>query len=325
MDSASTSGPGNIPDGARRASGGRAGDDLWTVLRALDWTRGYLETKGDEHPRLSAEWLLSAATGLSRVELYAFGDRPLSMPERDKLRESVRRRASGEPLQYVTGEMAFRHIVVSVEPGVLIPRPETEMLVDLALEHVDPVIERKGSARVLDIGTGSGCIALSFLHERESVTCTATDISDAAIACARRNADALGLADRLTLVECDLADGISSDAAPFDAVVSNPPYIPTAEVDTLSREIVGFEPRIALDGGPDGLDVFRRILGVLPRLLARGGIFVCELHEEHLEEALELCRRPGALMVSGEGCSFAQTRIVCDLAGRNRFLVASNS
>ena len=125
--------------------------EIWTVKRTLDWTVGYLEQKGDEHPRRSAEWLISAATGLSRVELYAYFDRPLSMEERDVLRENVKRRGMGEPLQYVTGEMAFRHLVVSVEPGVLIPRPETETLVELALGHLDDTVAEKGSARVLDI------------------------------------------------------------------------------------------------------------------------------------------------------------------------------
>lgn len=284
--------------------------DIWTVKRILDWTVGYLEQKGDEHPRRSAEWLISAATGLSRVELYAYFDRPLSMDERAQLRETVKRRGQGEPLQYVTGEMAFRHIVVSVEPGVLIPRPETETLVELALEHLDNTVTEKGSARILDLCTGSGCIALSFLRERDDVACMATDISPTAISCAARNADALGLSGRLELVECDLASGLADDVVPFDIVVSNPPYIPSGEVDTLDREVAGFEPRIALDGGTDGLDIFRRILSELDRLLAPGGLFVCELHEETLEQASTLC------------ADFSEVRVEKDLTGRNRFIVA---
>lgn len=287
--------------------------EIWTVKRILDWTVGYLEQKGDEHPRRSAEWLISAATGLSRVELYAYFDRPLSMEERDVLRENVKRRGMGEPLQYVTGEMAFRHLVVSVEPGVLIPRPETETLVEIALEHLDGNLANRSDdnpARILDLCTGSGCIALSFLRERDAVTCTATDISPDAIACARRNAEALDLDSRLELIECDLADGLADDVAPFDIVVSNPPYIPSAEVDTLDREVIGFEPRVAFDGGADGLDFFRRILSELPRLLADGGLFVCELHEDTLEDAVTLCD------------GFSSARIEKDLTGRNRFLVA---
>ncbi|HEY5541473.1 MAG TPA: peptide chain release factor N(5)-glutamine methyltransferase, partial [Coriobacteriia bacterium] len=135
-------------------------EQVWTVKAALDWTRAYLAEKGDEQPRLSAEWLLSAATGLSRVELYAYHDRPLTPEERASLREGVKRRAAGEPLQYVTGEVAFRHIVVKVRPGVLIPRPETEVLVDAGLPAVDAAIAERGEALVADVCTGSGCVAL---------------------------------------------------------------------------------------------------------------------------------------------------------------------
>ncbi len=131
-------------------------EQTWTLKAALEWTQAYLADKGDEHPRRSAEWLLSAATGLSRVQVYAYFDRPLTPEERTVLRDAVRRRAAGEPLQYVTGEVAFRHIVVKVRPGVLIPRPETEVLVGEVLSALD----ERGDVLVADVGTGSGCIAL---------------------------------------------------------------------------------------------------------------------------------------------------------------------
>src|SRR5512137_724667 len=124
-------------------------DTTWTLKAALDWTRAYLAEKGDSQPRLSAEWLLSAATGLSRVEIYAFHDRPLTPEERARLRESVRRRANGEPLQYISGEMAFRHLIVKVRPGVLIPRPETEVLVDAVLPPIDAAVRERGEASVV--------------------------------------------------------------------------------------------------------------------------------------------------------------------------------
>jgi len=288
-------------------------NDLWTVKAALDWTVGYLERKGDSHPRLSAEWLLSAATGLSRVELYAFFDRPLSSEERATLREGVKRRANGEPLQYVSGEVGFRHIVVRTAPGVLIPRPETEVLVDVGLVGVDAALEAHGSAHVLDLCTGSGVIALSVLHERPNTVAFATDISQTAVDLAQRNANALGLDSRCTICCCDLAEGVPADGhGTFDLLISNPPYIPSAEVDTLDAEITRFEPRVALDGGQDGLDVFRRILDEAPRLLSAGGMLACELHEDRVQEAAGLIDKN----------LFHGIETHRDLAGRDRVVSA---
>lgn len=290
----------------------RTPQDTWTVQEALNWTVGYLSQKADEHPRRSAEWLLSAATGLSRVELYAYFDRPLSLEERAALREGVKRRGAGEPLQYVTGEVAFRHIVLRTAPGVLIPRPETEVLVDVGLEIVDAALASRGEARILDLCTGSGCIALSLLHERASVTAVATDLSSQAIVLAKRNAQALSLQDRITFFECDLAAALGQEYRhSFDLVISNPPYIPTAEVDTLSREVLDFEPRLALDGGVDGLDVFRRIIDIAPDYLRSGGALVCELHENTLSLAAQNCVQ-----------CYKTVEVVKDLTGRDRILRA---
>ena len=261
-------------------------DDMWTIKAALEWTQGYLARKGDENPRLSAEWLLAEATGLRRVELYVNFERPLSMEERDILRGYVSRRGAGEPLQYITGEVAFRHIAVKVRPGVLIPRPETEVLVSEALSLLPPAGRRvardsqigawegdllraaeaavgesgDGSAAfsqvasaleeaggfssegaeasgdsgaetlfVADLCTGSGCIACSIAYERPDARVIATDISPDAVALAGENAGALGLADRVRVVECDLAAGVPEAAiGKLHLVVSNPPYVPTA-------------------------------------------------------------------------------------------------
>ena len=179
-------------------------DQVWTVQAALDWTTTFLSEKADEHPRRSAEWLLSAATGLSRVELYAYFDRPLTADERAQLRDAVRRRAAGEPLQYVTGEVAFRHIIVKVSPGVLIPRPETEVLVDSVLPAIDAAIAARGEALVADLCTGSGCIALSIAHERPVATLAACDLSPVAVRVAEQNAARLGLSERVSVAEGDL-------------------------------------------------------------------------------------------------------------------------
>ncbi|MDO9174198.1 MAG: HemK/PrmC family methyltransferase, partial [Actinomycetota bacterium] len=209
-------------------------EQVWTIKAALDWTAAHLADKADPNPRLSAEWLLSSATGLSRIELYAFHDRPLAPEERATLREGVRRRAAGEPLQYVTGEVAFRHIVVKVRPGVLIPRPETEVLVDTVLPTIDAAIAERGEARVLDLCTGSGCVALAIAQERPAAHVYATDISADAVTLAQENAERLPLADRFEIVQGDLFDPLPEELlGTFDVVVSNPPYVPSADISGL--------------------------------------------------------------------------------------------
>ena len=286
--------------------------EVWTVRRILTWTTGYLERKGDEHPRLSAEWLLSNATGLSRVQIYMNFDRPLTPDELDLMRDGVRRRGAGEPLQYVTGEMPFRHIVLRCERGVLIPRPETEILVDAALEGVDA--SDADMPRVLEVGTGTGCIACSIAGEREQTIVVATDISPQAATLARRNEEALGLGARVEIVECDLVDGIPEQLmGTFAVLVSNPPYIPSAVVPTLPMEVQGFEPGLALDGGPDGLNVFRRLLAVAPKILAPAGMLCVELFEENVHVAADLVR-------AEPGWSTVEVRE--DLTHRPRVLVA---
>lgn len=286
-------------------------DGVWTIKRTLDWTVGYLGRRGDERPRLSAEWLLSAATGLSRVEIYTNFDRPLAPEELALMHAGIERRAGGEPLQYVTGEMPFRHIVLRCEPGVLIPRPETEVLVDAVLEELAGC----GSPRVLDLCTGTGCIALSIAGEHPDTVVVATDISPAATALAERNARALGLEGWVDVLECDLADAVASEfAGTFDVLVSNPPYIPTAVLaEQIPSEVRAFEPALALDGGADGLAVFRRILDLAPEMLAPGGLLACELFEDALATASDLVR-------AEEGWDRIEVRE--DLTHRPRILLA---
>ncbi len=289
-----------------------AADQVWTVKAALDWTKGYLAERGDEHPRLSAEWLLSAATGLSRVELYAYHDRPLADEERSRLREAVRRRATGEPLQYVTGEVAFRHIVVKVRPGVLIPRPETEVLVDAVLPAIDAAIAARGAALVADICTGSGCIALAIAQERPDARVSATDISPLAITVAEENAGRLGISDRVATTEGDLLGGLSDDLrGVLDVIVSNPPYIPSADVPDLPAEVAGFEPHLALDGGPDGLAIYRRILADAREWLRPGGLLGVELDESMVRIAAAEAEE-----------WYQEVRVISDLTGRDRIVVA---
>ena len=302
--------------------------EIWTIRRVLEWTSGYLARKGDDKARLAAQWLVSDATGLSRVELYTNYDRPLSKAELDHLHKAIERRATGEPLQYVTGEMPFRNIVLRCEREVLIPRPETEVLVDAALEGVDaalatrgervvigPVLDEPEPVRVLDLCTGTGCIACSIASERAGVEVVATDISPAAVALATRNAAALGLEACVSVVECDLAEGVDESLmGSFDVLVTNPPYIPTLVLaEQVPAEVKDFEPHLALDGGADGLDIFRRILELAPSALAPSGMLCAELFEESLDEAKALVEAQG-------GWKFAEVRE--DLTHRPRILVA---
>lgn len=326
--------------------------EVWTVKAALDWTAGYLERKGDATPLVSAQWLLSEATGLSRIELYMNFERPLTLAERDVLRGYVTRRGRGEPLQYITGEAAFRHITLKVRPGVLIPRPETEVLVSevlaglpsaerprcsefLAEMSLDPVtFDEAASALseedfdgeawrvraleperllVADICTGSGCIACSLAYEHPLIDVIATDISAEACDLAHENIESLDLADRVTLYRGDLGAAVPADKIGcFDAVVSNPPYVPSAVMAEVPREVADFEPTLALDGGQDGLDLYRRLLPWVLAALKSGGIFACELHETCLDEAAHLARAAG----------YVDVRIVYDLVGKPRILTA---
>ncbi len=312
--------------------------DTWTIQAALDWTEGYLERKGDENPRLSAQWLLSDATKLSRIELYTQFERPLTMEERDILRGYVARRGAGEPLQYITGEVGFRHITIGVRPGVLIPRPETEVLVSEALALL-PAMKRDGAylasdprtgdsplfsgegggppltgqVLVADLCTGSGCVACSLAYEYPSAHVVATDISPEAVALASENVERLQLADRVEVLECSLGEGIpASRSRSFDIVVSNPPYIPTALMSEIPEEVAGFEPHLALDGGADGLELFRPLAAWAHDALKPGAALVVELHEGCLDAAAQVARDSG----------YERIRIVDDLAGRPRVLVA---
>lgn len=275
-------------------------DQTWTIGNTLAWCREYLAHHDDENPRLSAEWLLAAATGLTRLELYMRFDQPLSMGERDVLREMLKRRGAGEPLQYITGEAAFRHVVVRTSPGVLIPRPETETLVDVVLDALGGV----ENPHVLEVGCGTGCIACSLAKET-AASVTATDVSPDAVACARRNVEALGLEGLVEVIETDCVAGVTGE---FDCLVSNPPYIPTGELAHLPHEVAGFESTLALDGGPDGLAFFERLLDEALPLVRSGGFFACELHETTLGEAARRLRDRGLLDVT----------VTRDLAGCER-------
>lgn len=418
-------------------------NEIWTIKRCLEWTKEYLAERGEEHPRLSAEWLLCAATGLARIDLYMRMDETLDAAQLETMHAAVVRRAKGEPLQYITGSTQFRMIDVACAPGVLIPRPETEMLVEEVLNYLDaevlspeaaarqrvelpwndeveearkaeaaladerataerraanltaadeaalgsdvlgsrayaeeladreaeeaaaqaaeaeametpePELDEYGiaiesgdasedaplasdaasapeqetadaaepaepeprTARVLEVGCGTGCVSLSLAWERRGhVTCTATDIEPRAIELAAKNRDALGLtSDEVTFSLTNLVSSIPREEwGTFDVLVSNPPYIPTDVMRSLPHEVKDFEPDLALEGGADGLDIFRRLLNAAPYMLRAGGLFACELYEGALDAAAELCRQAG----------LTDVRIVRDLTDRPRIVRA---
>ena len=380
-------------------------DTAWTVKSCLDWTENYLREKGEERPNLAAEWLLCAATDLkTRTDLFINFDRPLTPAELDTMHKAVVRRAHGEPLQYITGETQFRMINVKCAPGVLIPRPETEVLVEQVLNYLDREVldgeaarnkavlpwnaeveeaqqqeeagaedrsqneaetptapelgavehevmgagayaqelaEREAAerdaaaeaeesdtaateadepsepsmARVLEVGCGTGCISLSLISERRGrVTGYATDIEPRAVELTCRNRDELGIReDELTVSLTNLVSSVPKDQwGTFDVLVSNPPYIPSDVMKTLPKEVVDNEPDLALDGGADGLDVFRRLLNAAPYMLRQGGLFACELFEDACETAAGLCREAG----------LSDVDIIEDLTGRPRIVRA---
>ncbi len=303
--------------------------ELWTVKAILDWCIGYLERNNDPNPRLSAQWLLSEALGLSRIELYTSFDKPLSAEERNIMREWVRRRAEGEPLQLISGKAPFRYVNILVKEGVLIPRPETEVLVSEAFEELnlprtaERVVLQEGSEvveesdaypiSVLDLCTGSGCIACSIASEYPAAQVVALDVSPVACDLARQNVLALDLDERVEVIQNDLMCGMVPHCQnSFDLIISNPPYIPTKVLLSLDKEVANFEPALALDGGEDGLDVFRAFLDDVFACLKPDGVLAVELFESSLEQAADYARKYG----------FIRVRIAKDLAQRNRILIA---
>ena len=277
-------------------------DEAWTPLRLIAWTQGFFARSGVDAPRLTAEILLAHALTCDRIRLYLDFDKPLGAPELSAFRELVRRRAAGEPTAWLTGRREFLGHAFQVTPDVLVPRPETELLVEAALGRLPP-----GGA-LLDLCTGSGCIAISVALARPDARVVATELSPAALAVARENATALGA--KVEFLEGDL-DGPIPEGERFDVIVSNPPYVPTGEIAGLSRE-VRKEPRMALDGGVDGLETLRRIVSCAPSRLRREGLLVVEMHESHATSLPALCRAAG----------FADAEVGRDLASLPRWVVA---
>ena len=234
---------------------------------------------GSRSPRLDAELLLASALGVSRPELFREPGRVLDAEEATRFDELMARRLAREPVAYILGTRAFRTVDLEITPDVLIPRPETETLVDVALEALAamPIAgpDPEDEPLALDVGTGSGCIAIALAAEDAFVRLVATDVDSGALAVARRNAARLGLARRVEFVLSDLFADVGE--RPFDLIVSNPPYIPADEYVALEPNVRDYEPRLALYGGVDGLDVYRRLIPGAALLLRPGGTLALEV------------------------------------------------
>lgn len=247
----------------------QSGDQTWTVGRVLAWAAQDFRQRGIPSPRLEAELLLGRVLGCDRVRLFIDSGRPLSPDELGQYRELIQRRRRSEPVAYILGEREFFGLPLRVDPRVLIPRPDTEVLVETALRRTSH-IDLFGKA--LDVCTGSGCVALAFASRRPTWQVQASDLSEAAVEVARENALRLGLP--LVVRRGDLFDGLTER---FDLVTANPPYIAAEELPTLPPDVRDYEPHLALLGGKDGLDFYRRLADEAPAYLASNGVLAAEV------------------------------------------------
>lgn len=248
------------------------GDEAWTVGRLLTWTTDWLATRGSDTPRLDAEVLLAHVRGCQRIMLYTAFDTVVDDDERGRFRALVKRRGDGEPVAYLVGAREFFSLPFAVTGDVLIPRPETEGLVVRAIDLGRPA----AAPRIVDVGTGSGAIAVAVAKHLPGATLAATDVSAAALAVARANAERHGVAERIEFVEADLlAD--PRLAGPWDVIVSNPPYVREDEFAALPRDVRDHEPRGALVAGPTGIEVVARLAAEAAERLAPGGWLLVEI------------------------------------------------
>ncbi len=282
----------------------------WTVKEILKVTTDYLNLKGIDSPRLSAEILLAHQLNLTRVKLYLNFDQPLRQGEVEGYRSLIRRRLNKEPVQYITGIQEFWSMDFSVGPGVLIPRPESEIIVEQVLSLYEGGEPGTGMhPKILDLGTGSGALAVSLAKELESAHIFATDITEVSLDFAKGNAARHGVESRIELLRGDLWAPILDYGAAFDVIVSNPPYIAAEEYDALPQEVRDYEPRTALDGGPDGMVYIERIIKDAPGYLDPGGWLLIEMDPD---------QTPGAKDLIEEITGYEKCEIVKDYSHRLR-------
>jgi release factor glutamine methyltransferase len=285
-----------------------------TGIDLLQWATSTLKDHQIENPRLNAELLLAHSLSLSREGLYVRLHRELKEGERRAVERLIQRRISGEPLQYILGRQEFWSINFKVDSRVLIPRPETELLVEQSLRILtEKRFEHNPS--ILEIGTGSGAIVIALAKEATHIFLVATDISREALVLAKENAKSAGVQDRIQFVSGDLLSPfqISKRKGVFDLILSNPPYIVRSDIGSLAKEVRDYEPVIALDGGKDGLEFYRRLVCQAPSFLREGGWFLLEVGQGQAQRVAEQIQESG---------TFLKPQILPDLAGIERVVKA---
>ncbi len=282
----------------------------WLLIDVLKEATRFLESNGITHARGNAEQLLSHVLKLDRIELYLKFEQPLSENERETYKQLLRRRAGQEPLQYLIGRTEFMSLPFRVKQGVLIPRPETEVLVEKTIEQIQNRFDQSKTVTCLDIGTGSGNIAVSLAHQLESIGIIAVDVDKEVLTVAEENAEMNGVGDRIEFVLLDIMDekSVGQINRKFDIVVSNPPYVSEEEYKQLPEDVREHEPKIALDGGQDGLRFYRQMAKVLPELLEKEGLAFFEIGAD----------QAGQVKTIFEGSFLKNIEIIKDLAGRDR-------
>jgi len=280
---------------------------MLTVLEVIKKTTGFFADRGIDNPRLNAELLIGHALGLKRMQLYLKFEQPLTEVELEKIRPLVRRRGAHEPVQYIVGETEFFGMKLKTDRRALIPRPETERL----LEIVVTCLAASPPARVLDLGTGSGAIALGLAMTFPSALVTAVDQSEGALALAGENAVALGLADRVKFLRSDWFSVLPAGGF-FELIVANPPYLSAEETAQAAPEVREFEPAKALTAAGQGLDDLKKILADAPRFLAPGGLLALETGISQHADLLQLAAAAG----------LTQVESLTDLTGRDRYVLA---
>lgn len=283
----------------------------WSIKRVLAWATDDFKRRGNKSARLDAELLLSEALGLDRIKLIVEAERPLADDELGRYRDLIKRRRASEPIAYILGRREFFALPMVVDRRVLIPRPDTETLVEAALRGTQ---ERHLYGRMLDLCTGSGCVAIAFAKERPTWRVTAVDLSPDAAAVARENVQRAGVVHNVGVIEGDLFAPLPAGAQ-FELITANPPYIPSAEIAGLDADVRDFEPRLALDGGADGLHVTRRLIGEALGFLSPGGLLA-------LEGGFDQAPAVAALL---EASGFNQITRSKDLAGVERVVSGRRS
>jgi release factor glutamine methyltransferase len=300
------------PPSSHSSSGPRppgGADVVWTVGRVLSWTAERFRQAEMESGRLEAEILLASVLGCSRVGLYTDYHKPLDERERDAYRKLVRRRLRGEPTAYLVGEKEFWSLPFYVDERVLIPRPETELLVEIALE----VLKDIEAPFLFEMGTGSGCVAVAIAKERPDARVVATDIDGDALDVARRNVERNEAGNVELRQGAGLEPVTEAEMGHVDLIVSNPPYVATSRLDQVQEHVIAYEPERALLAGKDGLDVIRMLVARAPRALKQGGWLVTEIDPAQAEEVEELLERAG---------SFDRIQVRHDLTHRDRAALA---